>query len=303
MEQLQLKAKSISSGRTRKRDKFLRIFRSSEPEARVCNLPAPSSAKTQSTQSAYMSVGDDVNPTALTTNVGSAGRIGAVRLWGALTVTSTAILTSHTNNSRSLEYSLDDEQIITSSWDKTIRLWSAQTGAAAVLEGHSELITGAVLSPGGQLIASAGSDHTVHLWDARTGKPDIILIGHTGSVDCVAFSPSGQQMLSGSYDRTVHLWDVKSGKYLAVVKGFHDKVDLVAWDAGFGGSSFVTASGQDKAIRMWRAVEESGRCSARLQWTTRQDQLTFSDTIIQNVQGLSRVNTKLLEQRGAQSSL
>ncbi|KAG0301816.1 hypothetical protein BGZ98_008028 [Dissophora globulifera] len=55
----------------------------------------------------------------------------------------------------------------------------------------------------------------------------------------------------------------------------------------------------DKSVRIGRIVEEEGHYNVRLQWSTMHDRLAMSNTSVRGVQGLSKINLRLLEQRGA----
>ncbi|KAG0349361.1 hypothetical protein BGZ54_004382, partial [Gamsiella multidivaricata] len=155
-----------------------------------------------------------------------------------------------------------------------------------------------VYSPSGQQIASGSYDKTVRLWDAQTGAPGPVLSGHTEWVTSVMYSPRGQQIVSSSNDYTVRLWDVNSGRCLAVVKGFNGYITSIAWKATLNGTYFATSC-DDKSVRVWEVIEEDSRCQVLLHWSTMHESLCVSNTVIQNTQGLSRINMRLLEQRGA----
>ncbi|CAO3565256.1 unnamed protein product [Mortierella alpina] len=223
----------------------------------------------------------------------------AVRLWDAQTGAPGAILSGHTEIVRSVVFSPSSQQIASGSDDKTVRLWDAQTGApGAILCGHTGSVYSVVFSPSGQQIASGSRDRTVRLWDTQTGAAGAILCGHTGNVNSVVFSPSGQQIASGSNDKTVRLWDVETAHCLATVNSFHAQVRSIAWNANAEGGYLATGCA-DKSVRLWKVQGNCQRMSVRLVWSSRHDQLVVSDTNILNVQGLSSLNRKLLEQRGA----
>ncbi|KAI7829012.1 WD40-repeat-containing domain protein [Gamsiella multidivaricata] len=199
---------------------------------------------------------------------------------------------------RSCAYSPDRKFCAVGLYDGTASVYDTSTWAKAhTLRGHTDSVESVMYSPSGQQIASGSGDKTVRLWDPQTGAPSPILSGYTDWVTSVVYSPSGQQIASGSWDKTVRLWDVNLGQCLAVAEGFHGFIASIAWNATPNGTYFATGCVY-KSVRMWQVIEEASRYQVRLHWISMHDRLTVSATSIQNVQGLSRINMRLLEQRG-----
>jgi WD40 repeat protein len=65
-------------------------------------------------------------------------------------------LEGHTDGVTSVTFSPDGTLIASGSWDETVCIWDAKTGAAVghQLEGHKSYVTSVTSSPDGTLIAS-----------------------------------------------------------------------------------------------------------------------------------------------------
>lgn len=103
------------------------------------------------------------------------------------------------------------EQIITVSWDRTAKLFDAESGKILkVLSGHDQELTGCSSHPTQKLLATASRDFTFRLWDFREPIHSVAVFqGHNDAVTSVRFSTL-HHIVSGSDDRTVKVWDLRN---------------------------------------------------------------------------------------------
>ena len=136
----------------------------------------------------------------------------------------------------------------------------------STLNGHTDSVIAAALSPDGETFASASKDNTLILWDVKTGQPLANLTGHSEVVLSLAFSSDNKILASGSADKTIFLWDAYSGKPLKILIGHTEKVDRVL----FSNDQTVLASASGKEIRVWNtAIGEQRFTLEGHPWSTR----------------------------------
>ena len=160
-------------------------------------------------------------------------------------------LTGHTDHVLALAYSPDGKRLVSSSFDKTVRIWKPKTGhLLSTLRGHSTWVVSIAYSFDGLRIVSGSFDNTILVWNAQTGQ--IIsgpITGHDATVKSVCFSPDGNRILSGSSDNTARVWDAITGEPLfPPFSGHTSYVNSVCFFSD--GRRFATGS-NDGTIRIW----------------------------------------------------
>ena len=103
--------------------------------------------------------------------------------------------------------SSDGAYALSSSWDKTLRLWELSTGnTTRTFVGHTNDVLSVSFSADNRQIVSGSRDRTIKLWNTLGDcKYTITDKGHTDWVSCVRFSPNPQNpvIVSAGWDKLV----------------------------------------------------------------------------------------------------
>lgn len=183
-------------------------------------------------------------------------------------------------------------KIYSSSQDKTIIVWDAQTGSAInILKGHAHWVnhlslnTDLVLRTGshdheervfedpmeaqayakkrydaviarcaGERLVSCSDDNTMFLWDPTKSSPISRMTGHQGAVLHIAFSPDGTMIASCGSDKSVKLWSTLQGKFLHTFRGHVAAVYHVSWSLD---SRMLVSGSKDTTLKLWSVVSMS----------------------------------------------
>lgn len=77
----------------------------------------------------------------------------------------------------SVAFSPDSQTLVTSSGDRTARLWEASKGRASLtLHGHSQAVESAQFSTDGARVVTASQDGTLRVWDVRPEEHEPALV-------------------------------------------------------------------------------------------------------------------------------
>ena len=172
---------------------------------------------------------------------------GPLHLWDAVTGEHKQLLTGHTDQVASVAFSPDGRTLASGSYDATIRLWAAVTGAHRRSPGirvgsiASRLVRmDAHWQVGVTTIPSACGN-------AMTGGHKGTLTGHT-RIRSIAFSPDGNTLASGNTDGTIHLWDTVTGANQRTFTGHTWLIRSIA----FSPDGITLASGsRDGTVLLW----------------------------------------------------
>lgn len=153
--------------------------------------------------------------------------------------------------------SSDGDLLVSSSWDKTARVWDAQSGSARYSCGpHDAAVWAALPLSDGQLV-TVSADKGVRLWSNNPGAKCVVLsTAHTDVVRDVAHAPDSG-FVTVSNDSSLVFWrPTAGGQYTPAggVSNLHDGNYIYAVDGTErdGKWCFVTA-GEDNCVRVVEA--------------------------------------------------
>lgn len=142
----------------------------------------------------------------------------------------------------------DGERLISSSDDRTVKIWHRQTGQClqTLTAPNSGSICSVAVSPDGGFLAAGSQSGAVYLWELGDRYSVKRLEGHQIWTWSVAFSPDSQLLASGSDDGTVRVWQVRTGECLRVYEGA-----IRSPGVAFSPDGKLLAGASDQSINIW----------------------------------------------------
>ena len=158
-------------------------------------------------------------------------------------------LIGHQQPVSAIAFSPDGQQLVSSSFDKTIKLWDTNNGKCVkTLLGHRNRIWTVAFHPNGTQIASGGDDNHTKIWDLERGCCIKTIVGHTNAILSVNLSPDGSYLASGNEDTTIRIWSIDRENIVQTLREHTNRV----WSVNFSPDGRLLASGSaDYNIKLW----------------------------------------------------
>lgn len=190
---------------------------------------------------------------------------GAITIWDMSSRKILHTLVGHTKPVIQVTFSPDDQSLVSTSLDGTVRMWDVSTGT----EKHRVAGKGNVLQvswtasyhPDGHTIALGNDDGTITLWDAASGAEISTFSAHTQAIRCLEYTGAGNRLLTTSTDGQAGIFDPLSGSAVQLFTSHDGVVNGIVMTQD---ESQVITSGFDGLVKFWDV--KTGRLIRAIQY-------------------------------------
>ncbi len=172
------------------------------------------------------------------------GNFGFAQVWNLTKPTIPARVFDHPDPVVSMDFNADFRILITSSIDKRVRIWNAESGILVQeVDPHAEGVGSVLISPDAQYALVIGCENyeidpswhcaqpLILVWDVRASQERRRIYGHENFVYGADISPDGQTFVTVGDDGTARLWDSTTGVALWVYASNSDLVRSAAFSS------------------------------------------------------------------------
>jgi guanine nucleotide-binding protein subunit beta-2-like 1 protein len=164
-------------------------------------------------------------------------------------------MTGHSHFVTDLALTNSNSHLISSSWDKTMRLWNLRTSETqSLFKSDGKEINTVCFSKDDRLIFSGGCENAMKLWNTKGDKKaDSSSENHQDWVSRVRYSPSAKQEFFASvgWDGRLKIWNghFNNNGYIQA----HD-APAYALDIANNGT-FIATGGKDQTVKLFNITE------------------------------------------------
>ena len=159
-------------------------------------------------------------------------------------------MSQHADEVTGLGVDVLNRHLVSSSLDKTIKLWDFYRGKLMISVDHGAAIENLCYNRLNDLVAISTSDLSLSLLNVKTGLkrvrhfPDAA----TNKITDICFSQDSKWLLTSSMDRCIRVWDVVTGSLLDWIEFKSAPLSL---DFSPSGEFLATAHLNSRAVFLW----------------------------------------------------
>jgi len=135
--------------------------------------------------------------------------ISALQIWEIAKKRTRNIFREHTDAITDLDFSPNGRFLVSSSDDKTVRIWRMRDGFSKLLwDKDASIFYNVRFNPDGRYIAAGDGGGMLRIWNVQMSQLVEKWTAHGKVVWSVAFTPDGKGLVSSSGDGTWKYWDI-----------------------------------------------------------------------------------------------
>ncbi len=162
---------------------------------------------------------------------------------------------AHMDRIRALTFSPDGRNLLTGSWDNTIKLWNVANGTLLWSDEQASNLTSVAFAPDGHLLATGGgTDATVHLWDIHNDRR-AQTESHPSPVSALSWSPDGRLLASGHSDGSIQVWEQPWTQPLTSIQTLSGHTSWVMGLAFTPDGSLLASGSWDGTVKLWEVPD------------------------------------------------
>lgn len=181
------------------------------------------------------------------TTIAAASNDG-IELWN-INGTLISSFKAHNNYISSLLFSHDGKYLISSSWDKTVKIWDikGRIRLKETLSGHTDIVNDIAITTNNTYIASGSDDKTIKIRDFQGNEIKTIADKGFGEIKTLAFDDSGDTIAAGTDDGRLILLKADG----RVIRSINAHSDIVGDLRFIDRSKKIISSSWDGTIKFW----------------------------------------------------
>ncbi|KJH48624.1 WD domain, G-beta repeat protein [Dictyocaulus viviparus] len=183
---------------------------------------------------------------------GNQAAVGTIYMYHIAAQSLMTTFTGHTGAVTSLSCSTNGSFFVSTSVDKSVRIWSLINGECLkVLNVHTNKVTCCVLASDDSFLVTGSSDSSAKVIDVETGDILRTFTEHTGSVVSLQLTVNNEFLITGSGDFIVQMWCLQTGRCISRMGSLMAPVSCISITSN---DAFIVVACEDETLRVFSTV-------------------------------------------------
>ena len=183
-------------------------------------------------------------------------------LWDLHDKNNKTIFKGHTGSVTCIHFMPDDNYLISSSYDKTLKIWNIISQKQERSINMDYYINKFCIIPSKNFIVCACEDHKIRMQNLSLEKcEEVLLEGHNDKINSLCLSKdeklviSSSGFFSNSEDNSIRVWNIENTTEKLIIKGEYIKIQTIIFSPY--DSNYIISGSTDNSIRIWDISRES----------------------------------------------